>query len=206
MADADAVHGRAFFLEDLDLAASNFERSPVVRADRAAGALERARGGAQHQLGLGGDAFGVVGDLDCAGFDLRFADADFDFAGEDIGDLVGRFAVEPAGDVAPEAGRADDVEAGGLGDFGHQLDIALEVGGAEFDQRVDAAGFGFAQLADGALADRLAVDQPRVVIGHHGGLHRDMLVAEREAELVGVDRAEDGFDGGHGVRLRLRRR
>ena len=134
VADVNAVEVNALFLEDGYLLFADALGRPGVGGDGDAGGLLGAGGGAQDYLAFVGYAAHVVGDLDDAGLDAGVLDALFYLADVERGYHVGRGCPEDAGNVAPGAGGADDVDAGLAGDLFEQADVASEVkGGYVYD-------------------------------------------------------------------------
>src|SRR5207247_2839551 len=170
--------------EDGDLLLANAVRSVGVGRDADAGLLRGADRRPQDDLTLRRDALGVVGDLDDAGLDAGAFDALLDLAHEQRRDLIRVAAPERARDVAPDAGRGDDIDAAAARQVGQKADVAAEVERREIDDRLDAALARLGQRRGGLLGQAVEIAvQLRVGLQDSGRGRYDVLVGQGEAEI-----------------------
>jgi hypothetical protein len=166
----------------------------------------RAGDRAQDPLHALGHAGAVGGALEDRGLHAGVADALGDVAGEELGEQLGPVDQLPRPAEPEEHGHVVvGVETGGGEDphvhlLGHLDDaggVAPEPEDREVDDRAHPAGGDVLELLDG-------VRHPLLLVPAAGVVRLDLLVEDEHvlvheglAEVVGVDRAEDGFHCGH---------
>ena len=95
------------------------------------------------------------------------------------------------------------MDAGALADLLHQRDVAAQVESSDVDDGANAAGVSLGQGGGGGVGDGRTVLEARIGGGSAGRAESDVFVAEGEAEVGGIDGAEDGVDLRHGGSLPL---
>ena len=197
VSDTHTVHRHTFLLEDAHLRRPHLQQGVVVRADGAAGSCARSgRRPEDAQVGLR-EFRAFVRDLDHGRSHGRAPDALLELVHEDVRGRVHIAFHDRPRRIEPDPGGSDDLQAGGLRGLDHELDIASEVRRREVDDRVDAARLQHPQLLDRRIERSPAVIQPRIVLPVFPVAHHDVLVREREPQLVRFDLAEHRLNRPH---------
>ena len=196
--DLHALQVHALLLEDGDLAARHLAGGIGMNHDRHAGFVVGARHGAVHDFQLRRDALEIRRAFEQASLHVRAAKALFDVAHELARHLIRRDVADEARHVEPPAGDVDDVHAGGGGDRAQQLGIAPQVERGGVHEGVDARRLGLLERGNRALL-AVRAEQVRIAAVHPRRTHHDVLVHQREAQLVCLDGPGDGVDP-HGCR------
>ena len=194
MADVDQVEVDAFLLEDADLLLANPVRGPGMGADADAGGVAGTGGSAEHDFLVVGHAAPVTGYLDDAGLHAGVFDALLYLLDEQFGDPVNRSAPEDARHGQVVAGAGDDVNAGAPADFHHHRNVPSQIKGGNVDDRPHAALVCLRKGCRRGIGDGLPVLKTRVGSSGAGSPQGDMLVAEGEAQVGGINRAEYCID------------
>ena len=210
VADRDQVRRHLLLREDAHLVAPDVVGAGV-RGDRHAGRTSGARRPAQDRLLYLADARrAVVRHFDHAGARRGALRALLDLAREDRGGLVGVGAAaavparpEHARDLQPEARRDDDVDARAPRRLGDQLHVAPEVGRRHVDDRAHPGVGRVLQLQRDVLDRGLAVVEPRVLVLQPRRVDEEVLVGERDPELIVLDPPGRRLHLRHALRLPL---
>ena len=125
-----------------------------------------------------------------------------DLLDEQGGNLVHGRAPEDAGHGQVIAGAGDGMDAGAATDVLHHGYVAAQVQGGHVDDGAHAAVVGFRERLGCGVGDGVKVLESRIGGGGASSAQGDVLVAEGEAEIGGIDGAENGVDLRHGGSLR----